>query len=262
MPRAPVDPNNGQRVLTVTTPYMTGPDVTAAQEALASNAYGTFFAGQADGVYGPVTGQAVHRAKYWLGYALGACDEVYGDLIKRFLDGTKKLSPTYLARREQRLQPAPQPLRAKALARAETQIGVRESPMNSNRVPFSEWYGVIGPWCAMFVTWCYVESGSTAFVRSRDYAYVPTIVADARAGRNNLTVTNDPQPGDLVCYDWNHDGVADHVGLFNAWISRPDGTFKAVEGNTSVGNDSNGGEVMLRSDRKRADVLQFVHVGH
>jgi len=239
---------------------MTGPDVTAAQHALAANPFGTFFTGAIDGVYGPLTAQAVHRAKYWLGYPLGECDQSYGAAIASYLTGTQPLPPANELRREARLKPK-QPLRVAALANAKTQIGVKESPPTSNRVAFSEWYGVIGPWCAMFASWCYVEAGSTVFVRGKEYAYVPYIVADAKAGKNNLTVTHAPQPGDLVCYDWNRDGVADHVGLFSAWVSESAGTFEAVEGNTAVGNDSDGGEVMLRSDRTRSEVIAFVHVG-
>lgn len=261
MPLAPIDPPEPERVLHLTTPYMTGSDVTAAQQALASNPFGTYFTGPADGVFGPQTAQAVYRAKYWLGYPLAECDQSYGATLRGYLDSSQQLPAANQESRAARLQPPAQPLRAAALARAKTQVGIKESPMNSNRVLFSEWYGIIGPWCAMFASWCYVESGSKAFVCGKDYSYVPYIVADARAGKNNLTVTSNPQPGDLTCYDWNHDGVADHVGLFSAWIHEPAGTFEAVEGNTSVGNDSNGGEVMLRNDRNRSEVLAFVHVG-
>ena len=263
MPRAPVDPPEpapAARVLHLTTPYMSGPDVTLAQQTLASNAYGTFFTEVVDGVYGPETAQGTYRAKYWLGYPLKQCDQMYGAVLAAYLEGAKKLPAGNLTRRLQRKTPQ-EPLRALALAKAKTQLGVKESPPSSNRVAFSEWYGVIGPWCAMFATWCYVESGSKTFIRGKDYSYVPYIVGDARAGKNNLTLTTAPQPGDLVCYDWDHDGVADHVGLFNAWVSQSAGTFEAVEGNTAVGNDSDGGEVMLRNDRNRSEVIAFVHVG-
>ncbi len=240
---------------------MSGDDVTAAQNALMTNAYGTFFTGSADGVFGPQTAQAVYRAKFWLGYALKRCDQSYGDLLRTYLDGSKALPAANLKCREARLKPKPQALRAEALAHGKTQIGVKETPANSNRVVFSDWYGIVGPWCAMFVTWCYAQAGSTALLRGKDYSYVPYIVGDAHAGRNNLTLTSAPQPGDLVCYDWDHDGTADHVGLFSAWVNQAAGSFEAVEGNTSFGNNSNGGEVMLRTDRNRSEVLAFVHVG-
>jgi cell wall-associated NlpC family hydrolase len=158
-------------------------------------------------------------------------------------------------RRAARLRSAarPRPLRAKALTAARGQLGVKESPAGSNRVKFSAWYGLVGPWCAMFVSWAYAQAGSKL-----RYAYVPYIVADARAGRNGLQVVSyaQAQPGDLVCYDWDG-GVADHVGLLE---SKHGSTFYAIEGNTSYGNDSNGGEVMRRT-RRIDQVEAFVRVG-
>jgi hypothetical protein len=74
-----------------------------------------------------------------------------------------------------------------------------------------------------------------------------------------MAVTSNPLPGDLVCYDWEGNGVADHVGLFEAWTDKSAGKFTAIEGNTAVGNDSNGGKVMRR-DRTRSNVQAFVHV--
>jgi hypothetical protein len=61
----------------------------------------------------------------------------------------------------------------------------------------------------------------------------------------------------ITLYDWDDDGVADHIGLFEAATGIE--TFTAVEGNTSHGNNSNGGEVMRR-DRNRHDVIAFILV--
>src|SRR5262252_5192294 len=51
--------------------------------------------------------------------------------------------------------PPPQPpnkqdLRVVALNRAIGQIGTKENPANSNQCPYTQWYGMVGPWCAMF----------------------------------------------------------------------------------------------------------------
>jgi len=89
------------------------------------------------------------------------------------------------------------------------------------------------------------------------------VVADARAGRNHLTLTTDPKPGDLVCYDWGRDGIADHMGLFEMWADDHHTIVVAVEGNTSSddqGDQSNGGEV-CRKHRARTLVEAFVRVG-
>jgi hypothetical protein len=130
------------------------------------------------------------------------------------------------------------------LARAQTQIGVHESPFRSNRQKYGAWYGFDGvPWCAIFATWC-DQTGpfpSPAFERGRRYSYVPDIVSAARRGIAGLYQTSTPEPGDLVCYDWARDGTFDHVGIFEGGTAL---RWSAIEGNTGTIDFSNGGEVM------------------
>jgi CHAP domain len=152
-------------------------------------------------------------------------------------------------------------LRQRALEQAVSQLGYTESPAGSNNNKYGSWYGQnYQPWCAMFVTWCYEQSGdSPSFVKGSRYAYCPYVVADARANRYGLTTTDDPIPGDLVVYDWGGDTVYDHIGLFERWTN---GTsqFNALEGNTSVDNNSNGGEVMRRNRSRSGQGTVFVRV--
>jgi len=153
-----------------------------------------------------------------------------------------------------------QTVRLAALEGAIKWLGYKESPTNSNRTVFGSWYGMDGqPWCAMFCAYCFeVEAGgSPSFVRGSRYSYVPYVVNDARGGRNGLSVTNSPQPGDLVCFDWDRDGTFDHIGIFNSGNSS---RFQCVEGNTSTGNNSNGGQVMNRSRDPGQGTLVFVRV--
>ncbi len=248
-----------QRQLSLTSPMMHGDDVRVLQARLIKA--GFLNAAQSDGVFGEITAQAVHRAKYWLGYRVP--DKVAGKYLLDLLGEVKQPTPAMKTRTRARKKAKPKiPLRAKALKNLEKHLGEKEHPFGSNRIPFaSTWYGIIGPWCAMAVTRAYVDAGSKAFRRGRRYAYVPNIVLDARAGRNTLTLTQHPEPGDLVCFNWNHDRDADHVGLFERWIAGGEGVeFQSVEGNTSTSNDSNGGEVMRRT-RKRSQVQAFVHCG-
>jgi hypothetical protein len=97
------------------------------------------------------------------------------------------------------------------------------------------------PYCDMLVTKCLREIGITNF----DSAYVPGRIATARA-RGWLVLREKAQPGDLVCFDWDDDGVADHIGIVEikyAW------SFQTIEGNTSGswrGSQSNGGGVYRR----------------
>jgi len=146
----------------------------------------------------------------------------------------------------------------KALAEALRHVGVRESPPGSNRTMFGRWFGVDGvPWCAIFVSYCYdVGSGVVlcrgwhgAGVGPRGVAYVPTLSAWLRAtGR----AVDEPRSGDIAIFDWDG-GLPDHVGL----VVRPHAAHvETVEGNTAVGNDSDGGEVMRRT-RPLAHVALF-----
>jgi hypothetical protein len=243
--------------LHLTSPLMHGSNVSNAQHRLLSNVFGQDFQpGPMDGQFGQATARACIRAKYWLGYPEARQVGTYGDELDGYLQGTA-LPNGFAATRDDRLKPKPK-LREKALTEAKTHLGEKEAPPRSNKIRYSAWYGVVGPWCAMFVSWCYVEAGSKAFQTGAHYAYVPYIVHDARAGANGLALTIDPQPGDLVCYDWDKDGIADHVGLFEK--KTIGSSFSAIEGNTAIGDESNGGEVMRR-DRNRTQVQAFVHVG-
>lgn len=158
--------------------------------------------------------------------------------------------------------PVQKTVRQIALECAIRWIGYEEE--GRNLTVFGEWYGLNGqPWCAMFNTYQYevgaasVHKDSPSFVRGSKYAYVPYIVADARAGRNGLSVTNSPLPGDLVCYDWGRDGLFDHTGLFEAGTAF---SWTAIEGNTSLANQSNGGAVMRRSRKANDANVVFVRV--
>jgi hypothetical protein len=146
------------------------------------------------------------------------------------------------------------------LDKAISQIGVKESPANSNQCLYTDWYNMIGPWCAMFVTWCDLEGEApcpATFKRGSYYAYVPYVVNDARMGNRGLSITSKPEPGDLVCYDWDWDSEFDHIGIFEKWAGND---FQAIEGNTSSSNNSNGGEVMRRTRNTGGQHTVFIKV--
>lgn len=102
------------------------------------------------------------------------------------------------------------------------------------------------PYCAMFVSYCLNWAGFEA--AGLPGAYVPWILsANSDAGR--LVTNEDAQPGDLVMFDWQGDGVADHIGIVEE--NHPDeGWMQTIEGNTSPGSggsQSNGGGVYRRA---------------
>lgn len=148
------------------------------------------------------------------------------------------------------------------LNKAKAEVGKKESPAYSNMQQYGAWYGMNGvPWCAIFCTWCDQLSikPSKSFVKGSKYHYVPFVVSDARLGRNGLSLTSNPSPGDLVCFDWGRDGEYDHIGFV---LTKPDGrgTFDTVEGNTSTIDNSNGGTVMQRTRNRTGQNTLFVRV--
>lgn len=241
------------RVLTITSPMMRGADVRIAQQTLQKKGY---WVGELDGVYGEITGRAAEQAKYDLGYQLKNVLPTYGDQLHAFLTGVKK--PTLLMRRRANARKGNKNLGRRAAQIAQSYVGMKENPPNSNRIMFSEWYGMIGPWCAMFVTYCFIKAGSKSFERGRRWAYCPFMLNDARAGRGLTVVpSNKANQGDIVLFSWRQNGVADHVGIVLTPVDK-NGNFKAVEGNTSKnGSQDNGGAVVIQNRNTRS-VIAFV----
>lgn len=149
--------------------------------------------------------------------------------------------------------------REKALQIALSQVGVTESPAGSNSGTKVREYqaatslgGTGWPWCAAFVNWCFLKAGKPLNELGRS-ASVAIVAANARA--RGWTVST-PRPGDIVCYDWDG-GAPDHIGIVKQVQSSTQ--FVAVEGNTSLSNQSNGGEVMERI-RWTSQVECFIRV--
>src|SRR3990167_243638 len=258
--------------LVVTSPEMRGPLVLAAQRALTFNDFGNFKPGPLDGVYGPETGRAAYRAKFWLGYEDTSLSNVYGAPLHAFLTGVAEPDRGMEKRRLDRRwkQAITKPLREKALEKMKEWVGTAEDPPGSNNIFVTRWYmdrpgGYTSaskgpPYCMMTVSKAYRDVGARHFTTLRTgdrWAYVPTFLNDARAGRYDLSITRGPDPGDPVVFDWDG-GVSDHVGLFEAWIVKGS-TFISVEGNTRDG--------IFRRDngrlpaRSMSDVEALVHVG-
>lgn len=61
--------------------------------------------------------------------------------------------------------------------------------------------------------------------------------------------------GDVIEFDFNHNGTPDHTGILIKINS--DGSITTIEGNTSLKSDDNGGCVMLRK-RYKKDIPYFV----
>ncbi len=242
------------RTLALTTPHMHGDHVRTAQKRLhgwGRSKFESFHPGEVTGKFNRATAGAAKDARWFLGFPRKHIHREYNQRLDSYITGRRPLPPLYRLRRHRRLKAARAPdaadIRVKALNIAKSQLGVKENPPGSNEVLYSKAYGIIGPWCAMFVSWCFVHAGSkTAFKMGSRFSFVPTVVTTARNRGFGLRTVSwaEVRPGDLVCYDWTGDGEADHIGIFEGRTSAD--SFTAIEGNTALGNDSNGGEVMRR----------------
>jgi hypothetical protein len=231
---------------------MKGADVKHAQRFLADkdncSKFGDFHPGATDGDFGEHSAGACHRARWFLGFPKDKCGRKYDAELDAYLTGKKRLNLWYRRRRRKRLAAALPPLRERAFKKAVSKLNVKESPAGSNRVFCSDWYGVCGPWCAMFVTWCYVQAGSKMFLRGSRYAYVPYLQNAIKHGYYGFREVHfsEAKRGDIVTFDWDRNGVPDHVGLFDRWANSSHSAFYTIEGNTALNNNSNGGQVMRR----------------
>lgn len=127
---------------------------------------------------------------------------------------------------------------------ARGELGTKESPAGSNQVKYASWYGLPGqPWCVMFVMWVFAQAGAALPTRTASC----TLLMNA-AKKAGSWVTSGYLPGDVVIYDWGANGVPDHCGIVE---SASGSAVTAIEGNTAVGNDSDGGEVMRRERQTR-----------
>jgi peptidoglycan hydrolase-like protein with peptidoglycan-binding domain len=140
---------------------------------------------------------------------------------------------------------------------AAAENGTKESPANSNKTKYGQWYGLDGEkWCAIFISFVYHHAGHPLEAIDRPKGYQSCQSGFNFWKRKNRFIT-DPQPGDIVLYDWGGDNHCDHTGIFVKWLDAEKTKFQSWEGNTAQGNDSDGGQVMLR-ERKKTSVAAFV----
>lgn len=144
---------------------------------------------------------------------------------------------------------------------AQTKVGIKENPPNSNKVIFNTLFygkevqdgiGLDGkpnknaayPWCATSVSEIFQEAklplGKIGW--NRGYAGCPYAIEHLSSWGKEVSY-KDSLPGDIIFFSWKSNGVWNHTGILK---SKGDINFITLEGNTAVGNDSNGGEYMER----------------
>ena len=145
-------------------------------------------------------------------------------------------------------------LRADILRVAESQIGTLEKGQNKGgATKYQQAFGRgAEPWCADFVSWVYSQAG-----KETNSPYCPTFVQQLKKQGRWKGHAN-PEPGDIVFFDWDGDKSPDHVGIVKS--VNGDGTITTIEGNTSNPKNHNQEGVFEKSrgyDKKRGNDQVF-----
>lgn len=157
--------------------------------------------------------------------------------------------------------PKPSSMAESVAALAEKEVGVRESPMNSNKGKRVQQYqsatwleGTGWAWCAAFICWLCKEAGMTAgrprtagawdFER---WAKKKNTPATLYKPSSKVKIRR----GDIVVF------YASHIGL--AVSNESGGYVKTIEGNTDASGSREGGGVYrkTRSKRKIRSVIRL-----
>ena len=123
---------------------------------------------------------------------------------------------------------------------------------NEGGEPYWSWYDFDYrvEWCACFASWCADQCGLIEAGKAPKFA----MVGDGAAWFENkgqwIEAGGSPSSGDLIFFDWDRDGLLDHVGIVSA--VRDDLIF-TVEGNSSD---------LCRQKRYRADDPVISGYGH
>lgn len=261
------------RTLWLTSPYMHGDDVLAVQKRLGA-------VRTKDGVYGPITANAVKDWKYRVGFPLKFVNQSLTASDWKYLSGQWPRTLAMKVRTASRLrskEPASvvgKQAKAVAIMAEWAGQGLKEIPAHSNKVPrlqeigrghnVRQFYSNMGyPWCAYAVMLAALGAGSSTADKGLRQGlfnplYVPEIWYLAQRGQYGFRAVDwaDAQPGDFVIFNWDG-GVPDHIGILKYRGSQ---SCTCIEGNTapsSAGSQSNGGGVYVR-DRSRAVIQGFV----
>lgn len=248
-----------KRNLVLTSPYMSGDDVRDVQDLLNV---------KVDGEFGPITAGAAKQWKYEFGMKDSQVKPNLTTGEYPYLAGHEVAGPFMLLNRKRRKTTV---VDTRTVAEKATDRmvhwaskGYKETVNNvvpelsklASSTGLSWWYTKMGwPWCAFAVFLAARAEGlrvgpqKLGFEGKFNVLYCPDILATARRGEDGLRVVGrkDVRKGDLVLFDFQGDGVVDHIGRY---VSAGPNGLVTVEGNTSYddgGSQANGGAVAVRN---------------
>ncbi len=231
---------------------MSGDDVRQLQRELAEAG---FDPGPIDGKFGPQTEAAVRAYQRARGLDV---DGVVGPQTRGALRQEDDFTPA--PRPPVSLDPTPRPpvvsgseaeQRQRILELAQGEVGTLETGDNGGDVlKYPNYFGRgREKYCADFVSWVFSQAGIPLDQYNCESLKNHLIQNGQWKGRSN------PQPGDLVLFDFNGDGTADHVGIVKS--VNADGTITTIEGNTS----GEGGQGVHEKRRAMDHVVGFGYPG-
>lgn len=104
-----------------------------------------------------------------------------------------------------------------ALASAEKWLGTTEQPPGSNNVPgVTDWYGIQGAWCAMWISRVFFDAGMPLPASTpKGFAWVSAgFDWFQRQGWLMFTDWRQARPGDLIAWEWGSTaGGFDHISM-------------------------------------------------
>ena len=130
-----------------------------------------------------------------------------------------------------------------AMAWEKSQVG-KATARSVWAIAYPQWTNTGYAWCGGFQVAAYKQAG----VNLLDccwWFYTPYVKNFAQ--KIGAWKTSNPNYGDMPEFDWNLDGVIDHIGA--SWPDPNTTSYRSVEGNTSpgtAGSQSNGGGAWVR----------------
>jgi hypothetical protein len=138
------------------------------------------------------------------------------------------------------------------------------SPMIDHIKEYVNGYTDSEPWCADAVTYCYKKASNELWPKAGcfNHRYCPSWLESARRNRCGLAVlTRGIRKGDPVLFDWDGDGVPDHIGMvkraYPGFVRTIEGPIPTEEGNTGLPGKNDG---VYSKWRKKSSIVAFVRV--
>ncbi len=165
-------------------------------------------------------------------------------------------------------------LQGHILLTAQSQLGVVEKGgadgKSGNLVPYWDWWKQAtgehfqgSSWCACFVSWVFDQNKTSDLIAAKNahgFIYCPDLEKYALAHHLVIADKTKAQPADIILFDWDGAGLADHVGIVEKNASNH--FLQTIEGNTSgegvLGSQKNGGGVYRRNRHIDATIRMII----